>query len=502
MSLTKATNSMIQGAPVNVMDFGAVGDGVTDDTLAIQAALNLGGTIVIPPGLYIVDHLTVSVQGTVIQGSSGLTSVLKLKNGADDHVIEFATSNFQAHNFKVDGNRSNNTSGGGIYINNCYWNQFSNVDVREASGVAWQLINSNSNMFNNCVVHDSDSNGWYLDSNSLYNTLTGCGSEDVGGDIGIDCNGVGNTFTGVWVEWRSYSVTTSKVGYDINGRDNVIVSTIVKSAVPTTLLAVGIKLGSFSYNCLILSANCANCTLEVELTGTNQYRSIHGNLVVTNTNSDVTSSIVNGNSFQNVRSTALGIGKDPTTPIDVYADAPVATYQASNGVSGLRTNLLGTSSNGWRLQFAGATKLEARSDRLLPSPDNTMLNGGASNRWSVVYAGTGTINTSDERDKTSLLDIDAAELAVAQELKSCIKKFKFNDAVSKKGDNARIHFGVGAQTVKAIFESHGLVAESYALFCYDEWEAETDEEGTEVTPSGNRYGIRYDQLLAFIISTL
>ena len=65
MSLTKATYSMIEGAPVNVLDFGAVGDGVTDDTAAIQAAVNaaeaISGCLYFPAGTYLVSTFTTAL---------------------------------------------------------------------------------------------------------------------------------------------------------------------------------------------------------------------------------------------------------------------------------------------------------------------------------------------------------------------------------------------------------------------------------------------------------
>ena len=53
-----------------------------------------------------------------------------------------------------------------------------------------------------------------------------------------------------------------------------------------------------------------------------------------------------------------------------------------------------------------------------------------------------------------------------------------------------------------------LFRSEYGLFCYDEWGEQPevlDEDGNvqqEFVAAGNRYGVRYDQLLAFIIAAL
>ena len=60
MSLTKVSYSMIEGAPVNILDYGAVGNGIADDTDAFEDAVlavaTTGQTLYIPAGTYKINR--------------------------------------------------------------------------------------------------------------------------------------------------------------------------------------------------------------------------------------------------------------------------------------------------------------------------------------------------------------------------------------------------------------------------------------------------------------
>jgi hypothetical protein len=199
----------------------------------------------------------------------------------------------------------------------------------------------------------------------------------------------------------------------------------------------------------------------------------------------------------------MGIGVTPTCKLDVFGnflqvrDATYTGYfgRATDLVSGGAATDLGIFSGTGNILLAtgaGVERLRIGAGPVTPGGDNTQTLGAVAKRWSVVYAGTGAINTSDAREKTAVAPLMTSEIAAAKDLAREIGAFQFLDAVKAKGEGARLHIGMTVQRAIEIMQGHGLEAERYGFICYDEWEAEGD------TPAGSRYGFRVDELLLFL----
>lgn len=164
----------------------------------------------------------------------------------------------------------------------------------------------------------------------------------------------------------------------------------------------------------------------------------------------------------------------------------------------------GTSSGGFTFLAGLIERLRLTATGILqPGGDNGQSLGSASARWSVVYAGTGTINTSDMRDKRWRGGATEAELRAARRIAAELGFYQWNDAIAEKGAaGARQHFGLRAQAVWAIMADEGLVdpigadgrpgATPYAFLCWDAWDADGETRA--------RFGIRPDQLALFLIA--
>lgn len=181
-----------------------------------------------------------------------------------------------------------------------------------------------------------------------------------------------------------------------------------------------------------------------------------------------------------------------------------------------------------RLRVAEADICRISSTSLRPGADNAFALGTSGSRFSVLYAGTGTINTSDATLKTWRGALIANELAAAKEIAAAIGIYQWNDEIVAKGpDGARLHCGVKAQQVISIMTAHGLDPMRYGFVCYDEWEetpatpalpeippqpavyeggtlisrgdpGRPEIPGSPAIPAGNRYGVRYVELSMFL----
>lgn len=127
----EAAYTAILSLSVNIKTFGAIGDGVTDDTTAIQTALSSGlNSVFVPPGTYVCDNLLMPANFGFVFRGDGISSRLKQKSSANP-LLRWNTAMINyTEGYVKDlafigtngGNNTINTAGvGGLTLQNLYF---------------------------------------------------------------------------------------------------------------------------------------------------------------------------------------------------------------------------------------------------------------------------------------------------------------------------------------------------------------------------------------------
>jgi len=582
----------------NVKDFGAIGDGIADDTAAIQAAIDYwapfnpflseGGDVYIPQGTYrITSSINLSAKhGIHISGAGVLATEIK----ADGDFPVFSSINTAATPW-IDGQIANMTIRGGgntnpnahgvytVFTNGCYLQNIAIYSCKYGLNInhAWQyhienidahggaidkcdigvymgpttLLNiDNAITANNIVVKDCITAGFRI-INGQGSKFVNCeaGATPIGWYIGDPPSG---TVECKWIHLvNCLADTTTDSGWKIvkgaatelgqmqftncwSGNNTAVgANGLVYISEMQDSVFDGMQLQKCTNNAIQLLNSNKIVFSDFVLNGFNGSNTNKHAIVLTNTNRSVFNGVLTpSNIFSNSDANETGTSNSNIFRITNSNGASLVgadsrhyendtaiksgagfglTLRASSGSSILslqnntpKTFNIASRNDDYFVVSDGATArilIHPTTGDFFPGTDDTQKLGVGSNKWSEVFAGNPVINTSDERQKQDIQEITETEKLVAAKLKTIIKKYRFKNAVEKKGDAARIHIGVIAQEVRQAFIEHGLNAEDYGMFCYDEWDEMIDPDTKEVLrKAGNSYGIRYGELLAFILT--
>ena len=309
---------------VNVKTFGAIGDGTTDDTLAINNAINsiTKGVIFVPRGTYLLSG-PINVKSDIVLMGEGNATTFKVKDAINinDNIVKVVNaSNVVLADFAVDGNRTNQDetlyTQYTVFISNAQNATLSNLHVYNANGVGIQVYASNNCTVFNCKSHGNRYHGFECEQcvNCVFDTSYGYNNTrhgifvspgEVGGTGSINntisnCCFNGNTQYGVafGVDAQGISIGLSKNNIvencQINGNGYYGVSIyrvdncVVSNNNITNNGAFGVQIYR-SLNNLIVnnklyhnSALGAGMYAEIILEGANDGTASQGNLIASN----------------------------------------------------------------------------------------------------------------------------------------------------------------------------------------------------------------------------
>jgi hypothetical protein len=202
----------------------------------------------------------------------------------------------------------------------------------------------------------------------------------------------------------------------------------------------------------------------------------------------------------------VGIGAiTPARKLEVSSNDSVyiRVTTATNDDCGIEFLRPGVGNADWRFVNAGGTYfiLQNTSDNIFappsltnnefffttsafrPNPDNDKSLGTTGNRWTVVYAVNGTINTSDAREKSNITDLN---YGIAEVMKLRPVSFTWKD---KPQDGYKL--GFVAQEVEPILKE--VVKKEYFT--------EETENGV-ITSDEYRYGIYYSDIIPVLTKAI
>jgi hypothetical protein len=167
------------------------------------------------------------------------------------------------------------------------------------------------------------------------------------------------------------------------------------------------------------------------------------------------------------------MGVNGSRILGLYADS-TSTSMMTTGAQTI--NIATTGASDVTLGTNNAERMRiSSSGTITPGADNTQNFGSGSLRWATIFAGTGTINTSDERYKILREggDLSDAEYRAWSAVRAIVYRDK--DSFERKGSAARLHVGYSWQSIQAAFDAEGLDAARYGLWCEDALEAPVEK---------------------------